>query len=81
MDEMEITLKLAEAVEAGRVVLLMLGNPDPTDPTLRPLLGVPVGFKPTRDGRDRVVLRVSEDSEQLVLIERVRGVFPAPTTV
>ena len=41
--------------------------------------GVPTGFRPARDGRERVVLVLVEDqTEQLVLVERICRVVLTP---
>ncbi len=69
---------LADAKDLQRRVRVVVrGNASAGVPP-RVFEGVPVTMRPAADGRMRLVLAVSEDSEQLVLIERIVMVTPAP---
>lgn len=58
-----------------KVVTVVLRNDARHQPAGREYEGVPCELAHGTDGRERVVLRVAEHSEQIVLIDRVVAVL------
>ena len=73
--ELDATVTLQWAMEKrARVVVIVRGDAT-TGRAARVIEGTPVDFRPTPDGRERVVLEVVEgESQQLVLLERIAAV-------
>lgn len=76
--ELDATVTLQWAMENHvRVVVIVRGDPASGRPA-RVIEGVPVDFRPTSDGRERVVIEVVPgEAQQLVLLERIVRVTPA----
>jgi hypothetical protein len=68
---------LNRAIEEGQRVSLVLRADLLAGVSVRTLEGVPYEISPGRDGRERVFLRVAEETEQIVLVERVMRVLTA----
>lgn len=64
----------AAILRGVRVSLVLRGDVVAGLP-VRTLEGVPYEISPGRDGRERVFLRIAEETEQIVLVERVMRVL------
>ena len=64
-------------LEVTHVQLVLRGDPAAGRP-VRVIVGTPYAVGESADGRERVTLRVAEGTDQIVLIERVMRVIPAP---
>lgn len=78
---LEDTLAAAirSAMARREAVALVLRGDATSGLAARVVEGVPVGFRPAKDGRERIVLKIAEGTEQLVLLERVVRVLPPRT--
>jgi hypothetical protein len=72
-DEARAVLQLA--ILAQEPVRITLRGPVRAEGP-RVIDGMPVGFRASGDGRERVVLRYSDEREQLVLLGRISDVAP-----
>ncbi len=63
-------------LEGARVAVVLRGDATLGRPA-RVVNGVPLEILTAADGRERVSLRISEDSEQILLLERLIRVMPA----
>jgi hypothetical protein len=63
-----------DAIRTGSYVRVELGESRSTFTGIRFVEGQPYEIKRGRDGRDRVVIRVAESTEQIVPIDRVTAV-------
>jgi hypothetical protein len=73
----DVYLALLDAIRMQQRVSLVLRGDVMAGLSVRTLEGVPYEIAPGRDGRERVFLRIAEETEQIVLVERVMRVLVA----
>jgi hypothetical protein len=73
----DVSLALRDAIRLQQRVSLVLRGDLVAGLPVRTLEGVPYEIAPGRDGRERVFLRIAEETEQIVLVERVMRVLTA----
>ena len=70
---------LTDAISANALVRFVIRGDPAAGIAVRVLDGIPRGFKPTQDGRLRIVIEVvGGESEQLILLDRIAMVSRAP---
>ncbi len=73
--ELDATVALQLAMERGTQVAVLIRSSSSLPG--RVVIGVPVDFRMARDGRERVVLRIQQDTYQFLLLERIARVSPS----
>src|SRR5437879_6084309 len=65
--DLDVRRVLEHAMSTGMSVMAVLRGDAATGKATRTVEGIPTGFRPTRDGRARVVFETPGGSDQLVL--------------
>ena len=69
---------LERAMETGQNVSLVIRRDPTSGMPVRTIEGVVADLFTSRDGRERVTIRIAEDAEQVVLLERILRVIGLP---
>ena len=77
MPDFTLTARVAldHAIEHRKLVLAVLRGDPARGRGSRGIEGIPIGYRPSRDGRERVAFLMHGDAVQLVLVERIVAVI------